>query len=151
VTYQEVFVQQYGDVHRELREVLQSLPDEALNWVPYPGANPIAVLVTHLLGNELETIQTVKRLPTDRNRASEFEVKDAAGGDLLALVDDAESVLRHLAPQIAPEDLDRMVRRPAALSDTARTGLYQLAHSIAHAREHVGQIWLTRDLWNARS
>jgi uncharacterized damage-inducible protein DinB len=151
MTYVEVFRQQYGEVYRDLTEVVNSLPDEALNWVPYGGANSISVLLTHLLGNQVETLRAIRGVPTDRNRSAEFEVKDATQDSLLAQLATAEAVLAELAPQITPEELDAIVVRPAALNDTDHTGLYQLGHSIAHAREHVGQIWMTRDLWGVRS
>jgi uncharacterized damage-inducible protein DinB len=149
--YVQVFAEQFRDVHRELARIVDELSDEALNWIPYPGANSIAVLVTHVLGNELETLRVVRGLPTDRVRAAEFEVSSASSGGLLALLAEAEAVSAELTPQLTAEDLDRMVRGPAALGDTAHSGLYQLEHSLAHASEHYGQICMTRDLWGARS
>lgn len=151
MTYVEVFAQQFKDVHRELARIVEGLSDEALNWTPHPGGNSIAVLVTHLLGNELETLRTVRGIATNRDRSAEFEVDNAARGALLALLAEAAAVNDDLTPQITPEDLERMVRRPAALRDTAHTGLYQLEHSITHASEHYGQICMTRDLWEAKS
>jgi len=112
--------------------------------------NFIAVLVTHLLGNQVETLRTVRQQPSDRNRAAEFAVDDASQADLVTLVDKARAVLVELAPEITSAQLDRLVRRPAA-PDTVYSGLYQLKHSITHAREHLGQIWMTRDLWKANS
>lgn len=149
MTYIEVFIAEYGQVHDQLTEVINSLPDEALNWKPYAGGNSIAVLATHLVGNQVETLRTVREQPSDRNRPAEFAVDDASQAGLLALVDDARAVLAELAPQITPEQLERLVRRPAA-PDNAYPGLYQLSHSVTHAREHVGQIWMTRDLWEAK-
>ncbi len=150
MTYLEVFVDQYRDVYRDLLEVIDSLPEEALNWAPYPEGNSIAVLATHLLGNQLETLRAVKGQPTSRNRSAEFEIDAASVAELRGLVAEAEAVMTELTPQITPRELDAMVRRPAR-ADTAHPGLYQLNHSITHAREHLGQIWMTRDLWKARS
>jgi uncharacterized damage-inducible protein DinB len=151
MSYAQVFAEQLGDVHRELAGVINELPAEALNWIPYEGGNSIAVLVTHLLGNELETLRVVRGMPTDRVRSAEFEVSNATRGGLLALLAEAEAVSAELTPRLTVEDLDRMVRRPAALGDTAHSGLYQLEHSLTHASEHYGQICMTRDLWGARS
>jgi uncharacterized damage-inducible protein DinB len=150
MTYPEVFADQYHDVYHDLKEVLNDLPGEALNWKPYEGANSIAVLTTHILGNQLETLRTVRGVATSRNRASEFKTEDATAAGLLELVADADSVMHELVDEITSAELEAKTTRPAASADTPSTGLYHLAHSIAHAREHVGQIWMTRDLWRAR-
>ena len=150
MTYIDVFIDQYHDVYRDLKEVLNDLPNEALNWAPYKAGNSIAVLTTHLLGNQAETLRTVRNAPSDRVRSAEFETRDATASDLLALVEGADGLMHELTPNITSEQLEAETRRGAAISEGARTGLYHLAHSIVHAREHVGQIWMTRDLWRAR-
>jgi uncharacterized damage-inducible protein DinB len=149
--YVQVFAEQYQDVYRELLESIDSLPQEALNWVPCPGANSVAVLVTHILGNQLETLRAIRGEPTSRNRTAEFEVLGATAADLLALVVEAEAISAQITPQITPAQLDAVVNRPSATRVVNRSGLYTLAHSIVQAREHLGQIWLTRDLWRAQS
>jgi uncharacterized damage-inducible protein DinB len=151
MTYIEVFTEQYHDVYHDLREVLNDLPDEALNWSPYAGANSIAVLTTHILGNQLETLRTVAGAPTTRDRPSEFRTRDATAAGLLELVANADSVMHELAGGITAEQLDAETTRPSSASGKARAGLYHLGHSIAHAREHIGQAWMTRDLWKAQS
>jgi hypothetical protein len=57
-----------------VREEIRGLDAEALNWTPGPETNSIAVLVTHLLGSEMEMWRIVRGLPSDRDRASEFVV-----------------------------------------------------------------------------
>jgi uncharacterized damage-inducible protein DinB len=150
MTYVEVFALQYGEVYEQLVDVIEDLSDEALNWRPYAGGNSIAVLVTHTLGNQVETLLAVSQRASNRDRKAEFAVDHATQADLLATVEGARAVLADLAPRITPEQLDAMVRRPAA-ADSEHPGLYQLNHSITHAREHLGQIWMTRDLWKAKS
>jgi uncharacterized damage-inducible protein DinB len=149
--YLEVLQDQWRMAHSDILEIIDNLPEEALNWVPYAGGNSIAVLVTHVLGNQLETLRTVRGQPTDRDRAAEFKVDQATAADLRVLVSEAEAVSGQLIPQITSEELDALVRRPNAPRINNRSGLYTLNHSIVHAREHVGQITLTRDLWKARS
>ncbi|HEV3233369.1 MAG TPA: DinB family protein [Candidatus Dormibacteraeota bacterium] len=151
MAYLEVFQEQYREVYGALLEVIASLPAEAMDWPPYTNANSIAVLVTHILGNQLETLRTVSGVPTDRNRDAEFRVQGASSDSLRDLVVGAEAVMAQLTPQITSEQLEAMIRRPSASTSEARTGLYHLNHSIAHAREHLGQIWMTRDLWRAKS
>ncbi len=146
MTYIEVFIRQYREVHDQLVEVIEDLPDEALNWKPYAGGNSISVLVTHTLGNQVETLLAVSQQVSNRDRKAEFAIDHATRADLLATVEGARARLADLAPRITPEQLDAMVRRPAA-AHSEHAGLYQLNHSITHAREHLGQIWMTRGLW----
>jgi uncharacterized damage-inducible protein DinB len=150
MTYLEVFADQYRDTHRELLDVIHSLPDGALNWVAYAGGNSIAVLVTHILGNQLETLRVVRGQPSSRTRSAEFEVDQASAADLRALLVEAQAIFEELTPRITPEELEATVTRPSAVRVIERSGLYTLNHSVVHAREHLGQIWMTRDLWNLR-
>jgi|SRR6185437_6805647 len=146
----EAFADQYRALHRVLREELQSLTPETLAWTPCDGANSIAVLVTHMLGNEMESVRTVAGVASDRVRAREFEVQGANAGELVALIDRAEGVLEELAPRITAERLGAAHVRPNALDQTPHTGTHILMHSLAHAREHTGQLLLTRQLAGAR-
>src|SRR5579872_3114983 len=88
----QALAEQYRALHRVLRNEVQNLTPDALGWIPCEGANSIAVLVTHLLGNEMESVRTVAGAPSDRVRAREFEVRGAGADDLLALIDRAEGV-----------------------------------------------------------
>jgi hypothetical protein len=149
VGFVETYAVMFGKVHDAFAEVISSLPDEALTWVPYEGTNSIAVLVTHVIGNQLETLRTMRSLPSDRDRAAEFTITDATRADLLARLEAARGVLADLAPQVTPEELETLVSRPSA--NEALSGMHQLMHSVAHAREHLGQAWMTRDLWERRA
>jgi hypothetical protein len=62
---------------------------------------------------------------------------------------EAQAVFPELTPRVTPEELEATVTRPSAVRVIERSGLYTLNHSVVHAREHLGQIWMTRDLWNA--
>jgi uncharacterized damage-inducible protein DinB len=145
------FVDQYRALHRVLREEVQNLSPDDLTWTPCEGANSIAVLVTHLLGNEMESVRTVAGEASDRVRAREFEPREIDAVQLIALVDRAEAVLEELAPRFSAERLAATHVRPAATDQTPKTGVHILVHSLAHAREHTGQLLLTRQLAGASS
>ena len=144
--FMRAFVDQYRGVHRAIREQISDLDPATLAWAPCEGANSIAVLVTHTMGNEVEAVRTVAGVGSDRIRAREFEVRDADVASLLALVDRADATLDELAPSIGGEQLTADHVRPAALDRTPKPGVHVLMHSLAHAREHLGQIMLTRQL-----
>lgn len=145
----DAFVEQYRGVHRAVLSTIQDLSPEALNWIPCPGANSIAILMTHLVGSELETVRTVAGVRTQRDREAEFAVADARTSQLVELVEDADTVLGDLAAQIGQAELEALRVRPSALDRTSRSGTYLLLNSLAHAREHLGQIFLTKQLYGA--
>jgi hypothetical protein len=147
----QAFVYEYGMVHRTIREEITGLDVGTLNWTPCEGANSIAVLVSHLIGSEIEAIQTVAGLQSDRIRSKEFEVRGADAAALLSLVDRADAVLNELTLQIGDTQLASEYVRRGSLDQTPRRGVHQLLHSLAHAREHVGQLMLTRQLAAARA
>jgi len=47
----------YRSVHRQLREEIDDLEEEALNWTLGPNTNSIGTLVVHLLSSETEMWQ----------------------------------------------------------------------------------------------
>jgi hypothetical protein len=84
----------FRQVHDQLREELDGLDDDTLNWILTQEANSIATIVTHLVGSEAETLRCVAGVDCERDRA----------------------------------------------------GLTWLIGKYGHAREHVGQVQLTKQL-----
>ena len=145
------FVDQYRAVPRAVREQLEGLDGAALAWAPGKDTNSIAVLVTHMVGSEIEAVRTLAGVASDRVRSKEFETTDVDAVTLLSLVDRADATLAELAPKIDDARLAANHVRPGSLDKTPRPGAYVLMHSLAHAREHLGQIMLTRQLALERS
>lgn len=140
------FVDQYRAVHRAMREQISDLDASTLGWAPGQDTNSIAVLVTHVIGSEIEAVRTLAGVESDRVRSQEFEVRSADAAALLSLVDRADATLDELTPSIDGARLAADHVRPGALDKTSRPGVYVLMHSLAHAREHLGQMMLTRQL-----
>jgi len=66
----------------------------------------------------------------------------------LRRIDATDRLLRELGPQITDDDLAALRVRPSAVRDKGpRTGLYWLVHNYGHAREHVAQLQLTKQLF----
>ena len=135
----------FHDVHRGIRDEVSGLDWETLNWKPHPEANSIAVLVAHTLGSEKEMLRAVRAVGSDRNRAAEFEVS-ASAEDLVALVELAEADLDENINAMTAEDLTSM--RPRG-DRPPRPGLEWLVANYGHAREHLAQIQLTKQLHGA--
>src|SRR3989454_12193984 len=143
----EAFQKLFHELHEKFRAQVRGLDHGTLNWRPLPKANSIAVLVAHSLGSEREMIRAVRSLPSDRDRDSEFRV-EADAADLLALADQADrEVDEHLAALTAgdltenraPKDHHPKPRRQRPISN------------YGHAREHLAQIELTKQLYDSRT
>src|SRR5260370_22038293 len=92
----------FHELHQGIREQVEGVDRDALNWKPHPDANSVAVLVVHTLGSEREMIRAVRMVSTERDRPAEFKA-EAAAADLLALVDRADRELdQHVGALTAP-------------------------------------------------
>jgi hypothetical protein len=136
----------YREVHSKFRDQVRGLDHGTLNWSPLPKANSIAVLVTHTLGSEREMIRALRQMPSDRDREAEFKV-EAEAADLLALLDQADRELDEHIAALAAADLTEM--RPRG-ERAPRPGIEWLASNYGHAREHLAQIELTKQLYDSR-
>jgi hypothetical protein len=147
--FADTFVFLYRQIHDQLRDEVSGLSERALSWVPGPDTSSISTLVVHLLGSETEVLQIVRGFPTDRDRASEFLAYVRDPEELLSRIQDTDQLLEELGPQITSEDLATLRVRPSAVRNRApRTGLFWLLNSYGHAREHLAQLQLTKQLFH---
>jgi len=137
----------FSSLHDGLRNQVRDLDPGTLNWRPLPKANSIAVLVTHTLGSEREMIRAVRSLSSDRDRDSEFKA-EADSAELLALIDQAQREMEQHLGELTAEDLVELRSRKG---QDPRTGLAWLISNYGHAREHLAQIELTKQLYDSRT
>ena len=137
----------FHSVHDGMREQVRDVDPGTLNWKPLPLANSIAVLVTHTLGSEREMIRAVRSLTTERDRDSEFKA-EANAADLLALLDRADRELDEHLGALTAADLTEL--RPRG-DRPPKLGLEWLLSNYGHAREHLAQIELTKQLYDSRT
>jgi len=143
----EAFQKLFHELHDKFRAQVRDLDHGTLNWRPLPKANSIAVLVAHSLGSEREMIRAVRSLPSDRDRDSEFRV-EADAAELLALADQADrEVDEHLAGLTA----DDLIQDRARKDHEPKPGLIWLISNYGHAREHLAQVELTKQLYDSRT
>src|SRR5207253_10626999 len=143
----EAFQKLFHELHEKFRAQVRDLDHGTLNWRPLPKANSIAVLVAHSLGSEIEMIRALRMIPTDRDRDAEFKV-EADARDLLALLDQADRNLEEHLGALTPDDLTEM--RPRG-DRPPRPGIDWLISNYGHAREHLAQIELTKQLYDSRT
>ncbi len=134
-------------MHDSFREQVRGLDHGTLNWRPLPKANSIAILVIHSLGSEREMLRAVRKIATERDRDSEFRA-EAEAADLLALLDQADRDVDEHLGALTEEDLLGM--RPRG-DNPPRPGIEWLVTNYGHAREHLAQIQLTKQLYDSRT
>jgi len=145
-TIAETFGRLFHEVHVGIREQVDGVDRDALNWKPHPEANSVAVLVVHTLGSEREMIRAVRLISTERDRPAEFQA-EADAAELLALLDRADRELDEHVGALTAADLTEM--RPRG-DRPPKPGLEWLVSNYGHAREHLAQIQLTRQLYDSR-
>jgi DNA-binding transcriptional ArsR family regulator len=137
----------FHSVHEEMRKQVRGLDHGTINWKPLPLANSIAVLIVHTLGSEREMIRAVRKLATERDRDAEFKAELDAD-DLIALLDQTDRELDEHLAALTAADLTEM--RPRG-DRPPKLGLEWLVSNYGHAREHLAQIELTKQLYDSRT
>jgi uncharacterized damage-inducible protein DinB len=133
---------------RAFGDVIADLPIEALDWQPARGANSLAVLVTHAWGAaQAWTLRAAGR-EMARDRAAEFRAK-ANSAALHALLIEGGARIEAALEAIDPATLGRICFGPSTQpsSDEEYTVAQCVLHAVEHAQEHLGQAYLTRQLW----
>lgn len=141
----------FRQLHEQLREEVSGLDDDALNWVPTAGANSIATIITHLIGSEAETLRSIADLPCERDREAEFRVGECTLDQIRTLLDEADVLIAVVKPQIGVERLKWRFTLPTLPPGDPRSGLAWLVGNYGHAREHLGHVQLTRQLYESRT
>jgi hypothetical protein len=137
----------FHQVHDQLRDEINGLDDSVLNWVPTAGANSISTIINHLVGSEAETLRCVAGLTCERDRGAEFAGKELTMGEVLELLDGADDLIGSVKPHLEPNRLKAVFAMPTLPTEEVRSGLTWLVGNYGHAREHVGHIQLTKQLY----
>ncbi len=137
----------FGQVHDQIRAEIEGLDEIGLNWVPGRGANSVAVIITHIVGSEAETLRTVAGLVEDRDRDAEFLHPSQSSAQVSDALDQADRLITEVGPLITSGRLRAHVSLPTLPPEERRSGLTWLVGNYGHAREHVGQIQLTKQLY----
>ena len=140
----------FQQLHDELRIVVAELDRAALNFVPCAGANSIATITTHVLGSEAETLRSVTGVDSSRNRDAEFQMGEQTPEALMDQLLEADRLLASCAPALTTERLAAWTTLPTLPASETRPGVTWLIGNLGHAREHMGHIAITRQLYEAR-
>jgi hypothetical protein len=146
-----VVLAQFRQVHHEIRSEVLNRSGDSLNWVPCSGANSVATIITHVLGSEAETVQTVAGTTNRRDRDAEFQMGIQDKSVLLGQIDAADALLKDLGSALTDERCAATMALPTLPSNDRRSGLTWLVGNLGHAREHMGHIRLTLQLHDVGS
>jgi len=134
------------ELHVEIEQALEGLPQEALDWKPAADMNSLCVLVIHLTGAERYWIgDVVAGEPSHRERSAEFQ---AVGMDIPALKErlkQTEAYTRTVFESLQLHDLEapRISPREGHRLSVA----WSLGHALEHTALHLGHIQITSAFW----
>jgi uncharacterized damage-inducible protein DinB len=136
-------------LHNGLKQAIAGLPTAALDWVPGPEMNSIAVLVVHTAGAERYWIGDVAGgQPSGRDRPAEFRTEALDEAALVAHLDRSLAESEQILGKFTLEDLSAV--RRSTMHDRECTVMWALLHALEHSANHLGHIQMARQLWEER-
>ena len=128
---------------------------EHLNWSPPWGeTNSMAAIATHAFGSARSWFACAMgaELP-DRDRDAEFRTvvgspEEFVAG-LVAVRAECELYLTPAEPTVPWRELRPTHARLSSTAADEETGSWAMIHALEHVREHVGQLWLTDELYRS--
>ena len=145
----EGYLERLQALHADIGRTIEGLPQAALDWVPGPEMNSLAVLAVHVAGAERYWIgDVVGGDPSGRDRAAEFHTQ---GLDAAALQARLAATLAHsqaVLEKLTLADLEATVVSPR--DGRGFTGAWCLAHVLEHTALHLGHVQITHQLWEQR-
>ena len=134
------------DCHNGILQALEGLPPAALDWVPGQDMNSISVLLAHITGSERFWIGDIAaQEPSNRDRDAEFRVRGVAADVFRKRLADNLEYARNVLEKMGLQDLESARVRPS--DGREFTVAWALLHALEHATLHLGQIQITRQLW----
>jgi len=136
----------------DMRAAIDGLPPDALNWRPAgDDTSSIAAIANHSLLSTRQWLSVAVGEPLpDRDRPSEFRYAARDAGELLAFVDGLFEDCLSLVDKSREVDWGSLRRHWDPGRDIEIFAAWALLHAVEHLREHVGQISLTRQLWEQK-
>jgi uncharacterized damage-inducible protein DinB len=141
----EAYLDRLTMLHTEIRRTIEGLPPEVLDWLPGPEMSSLAVLAEHVAGSQRFWVGEVAGGdPAHRNRPAEFQTHGLDEAALLSRLDASLAHTRATLEKLTMPDLE--VRRPGMDGEEV-TAAWALFHNLQHLGTHLGQMQLTRQLW----
>jgi uncharacterized damage-inducible protein DinB len=146
--FDELYVR-FHELHTDLLQTIDGLPQEALDWMPGNDMNSINALVAHLTGAERFLIGMVVDEAPIRDREAEFKTQGLNTNELKALITGTDEIVQKGLMRIKLDDLDsKHINRRNQKTITTAWGIL---HALEHTAIHMGHVQITRQLWDQRS
>ncbi len=149
VPFYETLSGRFHNLHQGILNNLQSLPDEALDWIPGQEMNSVSVIIVHLAGSERFLVgDVIMHDPSNRDRNAEFLSKGMTKADLTRRLENTEAYMKSAFEKLSLDDLaaERLHPREGTVSVA-----WALLHALDHAAEHTGHIEMTAQLWRQQA
>jgi uncharacterized damage-inducible protein DinB len=78
-------------------------------------------------------------------------VRASSAEELNALIDRIDHQMPELLDRLAPEDLEQARSRLNDRLGRTKPGMWWLLHAVEHNREHLGQMFMTRQMYEQRA
>jgi len=149
LTILENYLELLESLHTGIHQTIEGLSTAALDWTPGPDMSSLAVLVAHIAGSERFWIGDIAgNEPSGRVRETEFQT---AGLDEAALAARLDTVLAHSRTVLERLTLAELeTKRSNPRDGREYTVAWAVFHALEHTALHVGQMQLTRQLWEQR-
>ncbi len=135
---------QFTTVVHDLRQAVDGLDGEALNWRPVGDeSSSVYVLVSHMMGMAKGMCAIARGEQPERDRAAEFAATGISSQTLLALIDETQAQVEQSLQTMTEE----MLTGTRAFAGAESTGGGMLVLMTRHLGEHLGHVTLTRQLW----
>jgi uncharacterized damage-inducible protein DinB len=143
----EAYFERLEALHGGVKQALDGLPAEALDWVPGPDMNSLCVLVMHLAGAERYWIGDVAGEDlSGRVRDDEFRAAGLDGDALVRRLDEVLAHSRGVLERLSAADLDAEHISPR--DGRTFTVAWALWHALEHTALHLGHAQIVRQLWD---
>jgi uncharacterized damage-inducible protein DinB len=143
----QAYVAALQERRSEILQVIKGLDAEALNWRPLPDqANSLYALAVHSLGAERRWIhQVVGQRQIERDREAEFRAQGEDAAELLKTYAAVTKTSAEILAKLVEANMTEVRSDPKPY-----TVRWSILHTLEHYNEHLGQMRLTRQLWEGR-
>ena len=148
----QLYVDRLKHLRGRLKEAVQGMSVEELNWVPpVPETNSAYVLAFHLPGSESVWIhQVVGGREVPRDREAEFLATGDSAAALIERIDEVAATSQDVLGKLSGEDLEQIRSTPPHMPPNRVTVGWCILHMIEHYAEHLGHLGLTKQLYEAK-
>jgi len=135
------FRKEYARWRQTAEKAIAQMPDDALNHVPSPEGNSVAMLVHHVSGNLVSRFTdflTADGEKPDRDRDAEFFERPYTRAEVDEMMRRGFGVVESTLASLTDDDVKRIV----TVRGEPMTVHAALTRSLAHIANHLGQIVL---------